>query len=279
MFSFVKDLPLSRSLLSTLVVGLLGCSAISAKAPTSDTLQRGACDPLPCLTLNIQEPFELPERIKTPASSAIKAYIDRLLYAPIDSDVDAEISKAALIQDVSNRFEEEAAAGKQGSRNTSWQLTRAAQIVFQNEDVLTVDARSHGYLGGAHGFDERTFVTFDLRDGHKVALDELIAPNSRSVLASVAEVEFRRIRNVPAGQSLQEAGFSFPPGEPFKIPENFGVTASGLVIFYNPYDIASFALGATEVTLPREAIEPLLRSDSPLTARLLTPSTPTLPTS
>jgi hypothetical protein len=279
MFSFFKHLPLSRSLLSTLVVGILGCSAISAKVPPSNTLQRGACDPLPCLTLNIQDPPELPETIKSPASGAITASLNALLYAPVDNDIEAEISRAALIQDVSNRFEEEAAAGKQGSQSTAWQLIRSAQIVFQNEDVLTVDARSHGYLGGAHGFDERTLVTFDLRDGHKVGLDELIAPNSRSVLASVAEVEFRRIRNVPAGQSLQEAGFSFPPGETFKIPENFGVTASGLVIFYNPYDIASFALGATEVTLPREAIEPLLRSDSPLTARLLAPSTPTLPTS
>ncbi len=276
MFRRAKHLSAPSLLLATLLICFSGCSAVSQKAIPGEGLQRGACNPLPCLTIQIQDPIVLPETISAEASSAIGAYVNGLLYSPIETDTEAERSKAALIQEVSHRFEEESAAGKRGSQSTAWQLTRAAKIVFQNEDVLTIDARSQGYLGGAHGFDERTLVTFDLRDGHKVGLDELITPNSRSVLASVAEVEFRRVRNVPAGQSLQEAGFSFPPGEPFKIPENFGVTASGLVIFYNPYDIASFALGATEVTLPREAVEPLLRSNSPLTARLLAPSDSTL---
>ena len=48
-------------------------------------------------------------------------------------------------------------------------------------------------------------------------------------------------------------------GEPFHLPENIGLNDEGVIFFYNVYEIASYADGITEFTIPFSDIESLLK--------------------
>jgi hypothetical protein len=51
------------------------------------------------------------------------------------------------------------------------------------------------------------------------------------------------------------------PGQELPLGENFALTSKGLEIQYNPYEVAPYALGATSVSVPREAVAPLVKAD------------------
>jgi hypothetical protein len=152
--------------------------------------------------------------------------------------------------------------------STDWDLERTASLLYANDRVLTVDVWNRGFLGGAHGFDIRTIMSFEVSTGHKLELDEIVAPNSRSIFETIAEFEFRRVRQVPMGTELEDAGFSVRPGQPFVLPKNFGIVEGGILLYYNAYEIAAYVFGPTEVLLPKDAVSAALNPRSPEVSHL-----------
>jgi hypothetical protein len=47
-------------------------------------------------------------------------------------------------------------------------------------------------------------------------------------------------------------------GKDFVLPENIGYNEEGLLLLYNTYEIASYAMGITEFTIPYSEINNLL---------------------
>lgn len=44
-------------------------------------------------------------------------------------------------------------------------------------------------------------------------------------------------------------------GKDFQLPESIGFSDEGVIILYNPYEIASYSQGIIEFTIPYEEIE------------------------
>jgi hypothetical protein len=149
-----------------------------------------------------------------------------------------------------------------------WILERRASVLFANDQVITIDVLNEGYLGGAHGFRERTILTFDAKDGRRLNFSEFVSDESKPLLQRVAEAELRKVREVPASSSLAQQGFFVKEGEALKITENFGIVENGLLLHYNPYDIGPYALGPTDLVIPREVLKPLLRGEASRVSRL-----------
>ena len=114
----------------------------------------------------------------------------------------------------------------------------------------------YSYTGGAHPNARTLYGSWFLEDGRRVALRDLLTPGSEERVAEIAEAVFREQRGLPTEQSLEEQGFDFPDGK-FALNENFAVTDQGLVFYFNPYEIAPYALGPTEIELTFEALEGL----------------------
>jgi len=213
----------------------------------------------------------LPETLEPAVKTAVSQAIAAVLYESVDG-VDRPADLDMLMAELSNRVEDASEAPMD-----EWTLERRGAILYENDKVITVDIHNHGYLGGAHGFDERRILSFDTKDGHQLSLDEIMEPNSRSIFETIAEFEFRRVRNIPVGTSLAEAGFTVPAGETFAIPKNFGVVEGGILLYYNEYEIAAYSVGPTEVLLPKDAVASVLKAGSPQVAHLTALPSPELP--
>lgn len=152
---------------------------------------------------------------------------------------------------------------QQPEQNSAWALERSMEVVFTTEQLLTLKFSEMGYSGGAHPNSGQTYFTLNTQTGKAVPLKELLIDNYETELNKIAEPLFRKDREIAANQTYEQAGFEFKDGQ-FALNGNYGVTAEGLVFYYNSYEIAPYVMGPTELTIPYSAIKSLLRPEGAL---------------
>jgi hypothetical protein len=240
----------------SLVVMTMACAAGGPSSPKGLNTSLGKCEPFPCVKVDISDVPILPESVPAFARGSIESEVRKALYSSLDVESDQH-TKESVLQELQARLVEHEV---QSDAPIDWALSRSAKVLFSNGDITSVEVLSEGYLGGAHGFNERLLMTFDSKSGSRLGVGDLVDESSQKLLSKIVEAEFRRAREVPGGQSLQDAGFFILPGQEMPLGENFALTDKGLEIQYNPYEVAPYSFGQTRVQVPREAIEPLVRA-------------------
>jgi hypothetical protein len=132
-----------------------------------------------------------------------------------------------------------------------WEARIKAEVSFENKKVLSIRIDSYLFTGGAHGYSSTNFLNFDIGKGEKINTQELF----QDLLAfrSYAETKFREQENIPGDAPINSTGFMFEL-DSFYLPENIGLTPNGILLLYNQYEVASYADGQIQLTIPfREA--------------------------
>lgn len=141
-----------------------------------------------------------------------------------------------------------------------WFLERATSVLLSSHSLVTLRLDESVYAGGAHPNSNTVLLMCDSRNGSVVTPEQLFDDSGRSRLLRLAEKAFRSIRGVPDQQSLRDAGYWFD-GDRFTLPDNMALTDEGLLLYYNNYEVASYAQGPTEILLPLKDIAELLRPE------------------
>jgi len=132
---------------------------------------------------------------------------------------------------------------------TPWYLERRATALHDTAGYVSIAFSEDTYAGGAHPNTLTTYITLDLTTGQPVTLDELLTADGRDTLTAIAERVFRQRRGLAPGVPLDSAGFWFE-NSTFRLNDNFALGTDGLLFTFNPYEIAPYALGPTEIVLP-----------------------------
>jgi hypothetical protein len=138
------------------------------------------------------------------------------------------------------------------------------QILYNQNNLLSVEICKEFYTGGAHGAHNYTNRVFDLKTGLRITESELFIEDYQDDLAKIMVDGIAVANNVDNALELENMGF-------FNINEiypnkNFYVDDVGITYTFNEYDIAAYALGPVTVQLPYEKIRHLLRPNSPIAA-------------
>jgi len=144
----------------------------------------------------------------------------------------------------------------------SYQLERDIDLLSAPPGVISLSAREWVYTGGAHGMDSLALASFDAATGRRISLAALLRDGALPEFTALLERRFRALREIPDGISLAEAGFSFESGA-FAPTDNFALTAEGLRFYWNPYEVASYADGPTDVLVKPGDVRPMLREGAP----------------
>jgi len=137
-------------------------------------------------------------------------------------------------------------------RGPGWDWKLNVTVCVNDDGILGLDCQNYGWWGGAHGHSSHYYPMFDLSSGEALSFDDLVGPKNRSALTRIGEVEFRRVRKLPDDASISER-FDFPNGE-FGLNDNFSIDSTGLFFFYNEFEIAGYAAGATKVSIPWDSL-------------------------
>lgn len=123
--------------------------------------------------------------------------------------------------------------------------------------LLTYCCESSEYMGGAHGLYAESYTVFDTRTGEVVTEEDLFGPGyDEEALKELME-------DALLGNSDYQDEEDWDPADAFfgaPYPNgNFSVDADGITWYFNPYDIAPYALGVIAVPLSWKQLAPFLK--------------------
>lgn len=129
-------------------------------------------------------------------------------------------------------------------------------ITLLNDQYLSIWADGYEYAGGAHGMPFRTTLIFDLETGEQV---------KGKGLFEVSEEQFREIK-LEAYRELiaqSEEGIYWENAlsiveESADFDSGYYLTKNGVTFYYHPYELAPYAAGYVEATVPYEKL-PLVK--------------------
>ncbi len=136
-----------------------------------------------------------------------------------------------------------------GSSVTSFELHSAFTVHFNGDNFLSVEQRGYIYTGGAHGNTIYDAATFDLTTGREVYLFNLFKPGSNYM---------KRINEIVDRLEAQERE-KFFADVVVNDSDRFYFDSNGsLVITYAPYEVAPYAVGIVNFTIPQAEIADIL---------------------
>ena len=114
------------------------------------------------------------------------------------------------------------------------------------------------YTGGAHGNRYLLIQNYDLQTGDAVSEQDLFIDDYYEPLKSLLlEALIAQTDEAETKKDLRRLGYSVDDVVP---NENFYVTAEGITYVYNPYEIAPYAMGCIQISLPWDAARHLMRN-------------------
>ena len=149
-------------------------------------------------------------------------------------------------------------AAESFSEEPPWEAYLNQNVYRQTQDLISIGITTEVFSGGAHGYKNLTFLNFDPMTGEKLTASDLFTPQ----FIELAEEEFRKIQQIPAGENINSTGYWFE-NDTFHLPENIGFTEEAIILVYNPYEIGPYATGDVYLEIPLEEAEPLLRKNNP----------------
>lgn len=129
-----------------------------------------------------------------------------------------------------------------------WEGDVKGQIIFKSDKLLNIEIKHYTFTGGAHGYSGVRSLIFDPNNGKSIAPEKLF--KNVTGFKKFAEQKFREKYGL-LGKPINSNGLMFE-NDKFQLPQNILITSDGILLYYNAYEIASYAAGAQELLLPYE---------------------------
>lgn len=127
-------------------------------------------------------------------------------------------------------------------------------ITYLDDHYVCVRADGYEYTGGAHGTPFRQYFVFDRETGARLSLSDVVGNPVEELQAKVGAA-FRELAEKTnfAFESPEDLEHTVADGISYESP--FYLSETGVVFYYAPYEIASYAEGFPEVTIPYSELE------------------------
>jgi hypothetical protein len=154
---------------------------------------------------------------------------------------------------IARSFQRDFQASRQpGDTAKHWILMTSVSIPWRSKrDLLTLDAPTYRYQGGAHAVSSERFRVVDLRTGRALGARDILANATRAT--SIVERFFRRAKDVPLGESLAEYGWYFDHDQ-FALPADIGLSDEGVIFHWDPTAIGPYVAGMTTLVVPYDSL-------------------------
>lgn len=224
----------------------------TADAQTSDTTDEITDDVTPEEHIEISD-ITANESFKYPNGGTVTLSIQapKLVSETYGENADVFNSLIATeIESVKNEYakaiaEEHSDDELESDKNREFTLTY--EVKKSSDGVVSVLLSYHTYLGGAHGNTFYKAVNFDLNSAMSVDMQYVTGAPSEEYLPFIRNYIINKMKNEP-----EETYFSTEEDviTDRSIQEQFFITESGVTVFFQEYEIASFAAGVQMFEIP-----------------------------
>lgn len=136
--------------------------------------------------------------------------------------------------------------------------------MIATDDVISFDCTVSIYLGGAHPNSYEKTLTYDLKTGRKVTLSELFKSKS-DYLKRISDYSIEALKKQqrdPENQIEPDVEWITKGAAPEA--DNYGswnIAKKGLVITFDPYQVAPYAAGPQVVVVPYKVLKDVVKED------------------
>lgn len=140
-----------------------------------------------------------------------------------------------------------------------WEVELHGDTVMTTPKVLFYQFDHYAFTGGAHPNSFTSYHAFDGKTGEEIEMKRFVADSA--ALLNLVEKKFRELEKLAPGVDLEDAGY-FLANHKFFMPANYVFTPEGVLFFYNPYEIAAYARGPIELTIPYGELGGIIRREA-----------------
>jgi hypothetical protein len=200
---------------------------------------------------------EFISREKPKVAEALNAFIDTLKLKPL-ADFAEDAENDADLDSLSQRFfsEYRELIKEFDDYFIPWQIVANISPIYVGENVVTIKSEMFLQTGGAHPNTFVNYYSFNLTDGKQLKLSDIFKTGTENKLNPIAEKLFREEKKISPVEPLNKLGYWFKENK-FKLNDNFGVLKNGIVFHFNAYEIAPYAMGHTEIFIPKKELKQL----------------------
>ncbi|MBU3820784.1 DUF3298 and DUF4163 domain-containing protein [Flavobacteriaceae bacterium XHP0103] len=120
-----------------------------------------------------------------------------------------------------------------------WDAQIDGEVMYQSPEIISISLSAYLNTGGAHGNLTITFLNFDAVTGKLIKNEGLF--NNMNAFKKIAQTNF--------DDTIEDKNVLFDP-QSFQLPENIGFNEEGIILLYNTYEVAPYATGIIEFTIP-----------------------------
>lgn len=200
-------------------------------------------------------------RIHGQVSDSVNNFIRQKLYSPLIGDRQANGINDLLAPYFEAYKQAQAEDLKNGENHTSaWFYSRYFTIQENTPRMFTLVHTEKSFAGGAHPNHFTNYYHFNPATGGRITADNIFKPGYQAAITKMAEKKFLWKMQLTAGSNLEEQGFWFKDNK-FVLPANFYITENGIKFFFNPYEVAAYAVGKIEMSFTFKEVESWLRDE------------------
>lgn len=218
----------------------------------------GNCDKDNCVEINFVYPQIESELAAAPFREAFNKTVNQALVQSLA--IEAISDTATLDKAAQQAIEEYKSAAKSGSAGilAHWNYDSGVDVICNQNSVLSVELAFYSYTGGAHGAHYAQYVNYNLQTGKPITLNSDFEPHAAKALTSLLLDKAKKSFGVT---SFADIGFLIKEEE-FVPTDNIKIMPNGISFHYNPYEIASYAMGHIELYVPFSEIKTMLKPNS-----------------
>ncbi len=138
-----------------------------------------------------------------------------------------------------------------------WMVELDVKLSYESDSTLSFIFTEFNYSGGAHPNSSVYYLNFDKLTGKSLSVDQVVLDQKK--MLKLAEEAFREYHEVEEGGTLEEDGRFFLPDTGFFLPSAMGYEEGKFVLTYNPYEIAPYVMGYTELEFDLKDLEGVVR--------------------
>ena len=131
--------------------------------------------------------------------------------------------------------------------------------LLSDENIYSYGINRYVFMGGAHGLSSQIFMNFNLKTGKQIVESDLFIKGYQTKLTEIikARIVEQSIEDpeLTAIADLEETDYWV---DNIKPNGNFYISEDGINYVFNPYEIAPYYMGTTEVNIPFDRILILL---------------------
>lgn len=139
-----------------------------------------------------------------------------------------------------------------------WEFSNKMKVRSNTNYILSLEFSTYFYTGGAHGGYGSLFRNYNMKTGNTITLNDIFKNGNEAKLKTILNEKVRNTYEAAPDVKLTDIGFF---ADSVDITQNFYITNKGIGFFFNPYDVACYAMGTVDVFIPFNTVSTIMNED------------------